>query len=243
MICAVSALGLETQTVTYEWDRTRFELLDLRGAVLSKFETNHVLGSFAAPSPGNLVVHLTDHRVAHISPDQMWIYEVIDDDRPWSTVEIMSEVGDLLSVNSVVVMTAFQHLVAWPDADTPAQVFRRAAGIVAGGAGVNAHDFALLIDGAVTDEWVYKAEFGIIGRDDARARLLRLVGQIARVMPRAIPSSMFDGREFPAVSTFVDSTWQATLSSVSLPEASDLVSESTEKANTLVEALHKWVHP
>lgn len=234
----------ETLSLTCEWDRTRFELLDRRSAILQKFEDQGILSGFSLPDSPDLVVDLTDTRVVQVSLPSISLYEVSRPDRAVRAEDIIVQVGEILGVSKVQVYSSFQHLVPWNDPPEAAEAFETAARKMVPPDSLGAYDFALLFDGKAADGWTYQAEFGVITPADALTRLLRKSGRSLSYVPpgtRVLSGLAFRDRSFADISTFVDSRWTAP-ETVDLTDIEGVVAEATERANSLAVALDAWVH-
>lgn len=234
-------------SLTCQWDRTRFELLDSRSAILRMLDEKELLESFSVSVAPGLVLDLSDDRVVELDLNTISLYEVATDQRAVPADEVIADIGALLGVHRVLPRIGFQHLIGWESfVGEPQEAFAAATQAVVGQQHVGATDFALLFDSVSRDGWNSQAEFGVIEADDAPERLLRQAGRAVSYRPprsAQIDAASFAGLSLADISTFVDSSWSPPTKLVGLPAISNLVTEATQHANEQAAQLHKWVHP
>jgi len=238
--------GLVSRTLEIEWDRPRFELLDLRGAVLAVFDDLDVIDAYHAEGDA-LSLRLTGGRSARVTMTSMWIYELVgfqtglDDEGQPDVWAIAQRVASVLGCSRVVLRVSEQHLIAWPDGSSKAEACRRGVGnLLASARDLGLYDFATVADGRTASGWYFQTEFGVVGADEVPLRLARQLGRSTSPSP-LLDEELF-GLDFPEVSTFVDSKWRRVDSE--LPEIDDvpqLIDQVDSDAAALVAALHDQV--
>lgn len=234
-----------TVTLKYDWDRTRFELLDARSAVLAMFEEYELLRSFRSPQDG-LSVRLIDGRSFDVSMDRVEVYELrvgaATAPEMRSSADLAAEIGSLLGVHGVVPRASFQHVVPWDLADKD-EAFRRGAhAIVPDANKLGATDFALLFDGQMGESWMYQAEAGVIDADEAPARFARRIGRSDSSRPDSWMLGALEQIEVAEVATFVDSAWWLSKKvPILFEEAEELLRQAESLASDVVGTLHRSI--
>ncbi|WP_213575404.1 hypothetical protein [Rhodococcus sp. USK13] len=234
----MDAYAPTSRTVSFLWDRVRYELLDRRASILAELDTQKLLQGFNA-THDSLTIQLRDRRTVDVSLKSVSVHEHIRAEiASVSSSEVAELIGHLLGAVRAIPQASFQHLVGWPeDIDSTQAYAQGATAIVNDASELGVSDFALLIDGAASDVWIYQAEVGIINREEAPDRVTRVTGRSPAPRPASQPD--LEDVTFPQVATFVDSFWQCTLQKpIPLADASDLVTTVTPEACRLVEALH-----
>lgn len=237
--------GPLTVTLDYQWDRTRFELLDSRAAILSIFESLGLLKAFVTPGDG-LAIELTDGRQIQLGLNNITIYEVVRSaegpvgEGEISSFELAYAVGQHLNVIGVQPAVSYQHVIPWPTADGRSACKFGTASLLDEADRLGASDFAFLVDGLWSGLWQYQAEFGVVDEDEMPARLRRQIGRSQSMRSDRVSLA---GVDFPAVGTFVDSHWKLTAPTelVALDEAEQAVRSLTQHANILAASLHVQV--
>ncbi|MGS2809936.1 hypothetical protein [Nocardia sp. MW-W600-9] len=241
-----------TVTLTCRWDRTRYELLDQRSAVLRSIDDAGLLSRFRPLGTTGLRVDFGGWGQAQIDLEGISIYAFTTDEtqpaaRP-SVEHVAVTIAGILGVESISVTAAFQHVVGWEISEPEHEIeeltvraqLRGSAAMIAGAADLGVTDFALLIDGAVEEGWSYQAEVGVVAEADVRPRLTRSVGRSAAFAPLELTSET-PLPTYPTIATFVDSTWTNAEPWVPLEQATDQVATASGHASRLAEKIHYTV--
>lgn len=158
-------------------------------------------------------------------------------------VGILSAVNEVLDFRPREARFWFQFLVPWEGESSPGRAFREAATrfISSEVRDWGVHDFALLADGTSQSGRQYQFECGVVEAEDAAPRLARIIGRTTGVTTRQV-EELFE-MEYPAVSTFVDASWQAhTLPRVrdEIPDwLTSEILESEDEATRLALKIHR----
>lgn len=240
----MDASGLVSRSLLLSWDRPRYELLDQRGALLALLDEADGVEGFL-PSQAGIDVRMRGGIALNMSTLGAWAYELTSEQDPSPTasaLELLLRVGERLGARQCGVRLAFQHLMPWPGWQDEAVAARVAAENFLGEP--DWQDFALLVDGRGPESWLYQAEFGVLGRSAVPERLSRRIGRVGRNAGAPQPDLEEEilAAHYPAVATFVDSSWFGTRLEFTLAAVEEEVAKLESEAQRLAQRCHDRVH-
>ncbi len=233
---AMDASQLASRSLLLRWQRPRYALLDQRGSLLELLDEDDKVDAYAT-AEGSVDVRMRGGIALHVNTLGAWAYELVvpSDRRGRSMIDLVQAVGERLGVTDVTVTAAFQHLVPWDGETDESRASRTATASILGDP--EWYDFALLVDGFSRSMWSYQAEFGVLSAADAPARLARRIGRMSDTAAPPLEEEIVSG-DYPAVATFVDSTWRRPQEHT-LVDVDEVLSVVEEEANDLARRCHE----
>lgn len=238
-----------TQRIVLDW-RPELRYWEVRTRILRQIEDRGELNAFRITNEDVRGLLFGGGCELIIRPDQLDLMintPALDPGRCWEVAaEALRAIGPSRPTEIEVLM---HHIIGLeqPERDPAIAVAtERLFSLPSIGTDVSVRDWALLCDLEVAGSTgTDQMEFGILGRNELPARLLKNIGRNRHRVNRAPPARTvdLDLDAFPSVALFVDSSWTAAHTDAAsfVDAALEFWARSRDRADEVAQALHTRV--
>lgn len=237
----MDAIQSRSRSVVLAW-RPCAGVYDTRSALVELLDERFDVDSFRIDG-GHVGVVLAGGREVVADVQGLTVYSIAPAEADAERMgEIVESVTRLLKAQPLGLVVSLQHIVPWLPEAAHTDVYENAVGALFGGLAEELHmtDFALLADGRRGSGDKFQFEFGVIDAEEAPLRMARLMGRASGHKPK-LHEQILEA-SYPAVSTFVDSTWETSGGDVNVGDVASWVrvaiTEAESEAAELVDRLH-----